>query len=325
MYKREFDALLQKRLPKAVLLYGENDYFIDRHIDLYKTKLDASQEALTLYFDEWDFDRAKSYLSQSSLFGGTNLLIVKHDKKLPKKELDALVALANAQETNYFLYAFRGADGDARTLQSAFSDKKGGVWVRFFEASAKEAVALLQQKAQQLGLQIDHYALQHLINLLHNNLSLCMIELEKLSVLNRPVTSKEIDRLVYSTAPLAVEQLLTEIFEKAPIIATIARLLELGYDEFSILRATQYFLNDIFLLNAYIKLHGAPDFNAIFGFTPPPHIRERKQRLALRIKSSSLLKIYEHLIRSDLRIKQAPATQREALLYAVLIQIQRFL
>ncbi len=325
MYKREFDTLLQKQLPKAVLLYGENDYFIDRYIDLYKTKLDATQEALSFYFDEWDFERAKSYLSQSSLFGGTNLLIVKHDKKLPKKELETLVSLANTQEGNYFLYAFRGPDADARTLQSAFSEKKGGVWVRFFEASSKEAIALLRQKAQQLEMHIDHYALQHLINVLHNNLSLCMKELEKLSVLNRPVTTKEIDSLVYSTAPLAVEQLLSELFEKAPITATIAKLLELGYDEFAILRSTQYFLNDIFLINAYIKLHGTPDFKAIFGFTPPPYIRERKQQLALRIKSSSLLKIYEHLIRSELRIKQAPATQREALLYAVLIRIQQML
>ncbi len=325
MYQREFDQKLRQALPKAVLFFGDNDYLIDHYIQMYKEKLDAKEAHLSLYFDEWDFEQAKSYLSQTSLFGGTNLLIVKSDKKIPKKELETLVALANKSTDNYFLYGYAGTAKDAKTLQSSFAEKKGGVWVRFFEPNIRDGIPLLQQKAAQIGLDIDHYALQHLMLLLNNNLALCMNELDKLAILDTKVTSKEIDRLVYSTAPLAIEKLLVEIFNKKPITATITKLLELGEDESSILRATQYFVNEIFLINAYIKVHGAPDFKEIFGFLPPQYVRDQKQQLALRVKSAALLKIFEHLLESEILMKQAPSAQREVLLYSMLIKIQGYL
>ena len=325
MYQREFDQRLKQALPKAVLLYGENDYLIDHYIDLYINKTDAKESMLSLYHDEWDFEQAKNFLSQTSLFGGTNLVVVKHDKKIPKKELDALVALANKNSDNYFLYAYMGAAKDAKSMQSAFTEKKGGVWVRFFEPNIRDGVAMLQQKAQQIHLDIDHYALQHLMLLLNNNLALCANELDKLAILDMKVTSKDIDRLVYSTAPLATEQLLIDLFNKKPITATITKLLDLGEDEASLLRSTQYFVNQIFLFHAYIKLHGHVDSAAILGYKLPKHIEEQKAQLALRVKSAALLKIFEHLLESEIQIKQAPATQKEVMLYSMLIKLQGYL
>jgi len=35
MYQREFDQRLKQAFPKAVLLYGENDYLVDHYIDTY--------------------------------------------------------------------------------------------------------------------------------------------------------------------------------------------------------------------------------------------------------------------------------------------------
>ncbi|MDD3592112.1 MAG: DNA polymerase III subunit delta [Sulfurovum sp.] len=325
MYQKEFNQRLQNSLPKAVLLYGENDYLIDYYMDYYIKKLDAKESMLSLYHDEWNFEQAKAFLSQSSLFGGTNLVVTKRDKKIPKKELDLLVELANKSEENYFLYSYSGAASDAKGMQASFSDKNGGVWVRFFEPNVREGVAILQQKAQQIGLDIDHFALQHLMLVLNNNLALCANELEKLAILESKITSKDIDRLVYSTAPLAVEQLLIELFQKKPITDTITRLLELGEDEASILRATQYFVNQIFLFHAYIKLQGQVDSAAILGYKLPKNIEEQKASLALRVKSAALLRIFEHLLESEIEMKKAPAAQREVLLYSILIKIQGYL
>ena len=325
MYQREFDQRLAKGLPKAVLFFGDNAYMTDHYIAFYKNKLQVKEEVLSLYFDEWDFQQAKSYLSQTSLFGGVNLLIVKHDKKIPKKELDELIALANKSSDNYFLYGYEGTAANAKSLQSSFSEKKGGVWVRFFEPNERDGIPLLAQKAQQIGLDIDHFALQHLMRLLNNNLALCMQELDKLAILGTKVTSKDIDRLVYSTAPLATEQLLVDLFHKKPITATITKLLELGEDEASLLRSTQFFVNQIFLFHAYIKLHGHVDSAAILGYKLPKHIEEQKAQLALRVKSAALLKIFEHLLESEIAMKQAPAAQREVLLYSILIKIQQYL
>ncbi len=325
MYQREFDQRLKQALPKAVLLYGENDYLIDHYIDFYIKKLDAKESMLSLYHDEWNFEQAKSFLSQTSLFGGTNLVVVKHEKKIPKKELDALVELANKNPDNYFVYGYGGAAKDARSMQAAFTEKKGGAWVRFFEPNIRDGVAMLQQKAQHIGLDIDHYALQHLMLVLNNNLALCANELDKLAILGTKITGKEIDRLVYSTAPLATEQLLIDLFNKKPITDTIGKLLEIGEDEASLLRSTQYFVNQIFLFHAYIKLNGHVDSAAILGYKLPKQIEEQKAQLALRVKSASLLKIYEHLLESELAIKKAPATQKEVLLYSMLIKLQGYL
>lgn len=325
MYQREFDQRLKQTFPKAVLFYGENDYLIDFYIETYVKHTDAKESMLSLYHDEWNFEQAKAFLSQSSLFGGTNLLVVKHEKKIPKKELDILVDLANKNPDNYFLYGYSGLAKDAKSMQSAFTDKKGGVWVRFFEPNIRDGIAVLQQKAQQIKLDIDHYALQHLMLVLNNNLALCANELEKLAILGTKVTGKDIDRLVYSTAPLATEQLLIDLFNKKPITETISRLLEIGEDEAAILRATQYFVNQVFLFHAYIKLNGHVDSAAILGYKLPKQIEEQKAQLALRVKSASLLKIFEHLLESELAIKKAPATQKEVLLYSMLIKLQGYL
>ena len=325
MYQREFDQKLKQAFPKAVLFYGENDYLIDYYIDTYIKKTDAKDSMLSLYHDEWNFEQAKNFLSQTSLFGGTNLVVVKHDKKIPKKELDILIELANKSEDNYFLYGYSGAAKDAKSMQAAFTEKKGGVWVRFFEPNIRDGIAMLQQKAQQIRLDIDHYALQHLMLILNNNLALCANELNKLAILDMKVTSKDIDRLVYSTAPLATEQLLIDLFNKKPITATITKLLDLGEDEASLLRSTQYFVNQIFLFHAYIKLHGHVDSAAILGYKLPKQIEEQKAQLALRVKSAALLKIFEHLLESEILIKKAPATQKEVLVYSMLIKLQGYL
>ncbi len=325
MYQREFDQRLKQGFPKAVLFYGANEYLVDYYMNLYKTQLDAKESMLTLYYDEWNFEQAKAYLAQTSLFGGTNLLIVKNDKKIPKKELEQLIVLANKNSDNYFLYGYDESKTSAKSLTSSFTDKKGGIWVRFFEPNIRDGITTLQQKALSIGLDIDHYALQHLMLLLNNNMGLCSNELDKLAILGIKVTSKDIDRLVYSTAPLATEQLLIDLFNKKPITSTITKLLDLGEDEFDLLRSTQYFVNQIFLFHAYIKLHGHVDSAAILGYKLPKQIEEQKAQLALKVKSTSILKIFEHLLEGELRIKNAPSTQREVLLYSMLIKLQGYL
>lgn len=325
MYQREFENLLRKTPPRAMLFYGENNYLISSYLQHYINVTSASDSLLTLYFEEYTFDRAKAYLSQSSLFGGTNLLIIKRDKKIPKKELELLIALVAKSPDNFLLFNYQGKATDAKSLQSVFSPKKGANWLRVFEPNIRESIAILQKKAQSIALDIDYYALQHLMLLLNNNLTLCLNELNKLAILEGKVNSKDIDRLVYSTAPLVIEQLLIDIFEKKPIIETISKLLELGEDEFSILRSTQFFVNQIFLFHSYIKLHGTIDSKAILGYKLPKQIEEQKGNLALKIKSPSLLQIFEHLLNVELEMKKSSGANRELLLYGALSKIQSFL
>ena len=325
MYQREFNQLLQKGLPKAVLLYGDNTYLIEQTVARYKKELDATESMVSMYHDEYDYERARNHLSQSSLFGGNNLLLIRREKKLPKKELDTLIELTRKNEESYLLFVFDGEAKDAKAMQSSFTEKKGGVWVRFFEPNPREGVEILRQRAAELGMQIDDYALNHLLNLLENNLALAAKELEKLSILQEPVTAKEIDRLVYSSAPLAVEKLLIDLFNKRPITETIERLLDLGANEFEILRATQFFVNQIFLFHAYIRLHGVADSKAILGYKLPRQVEQQKAALAAKIKPAVWIKIYDHLMESELRLKKSKSDYKETELYGILIKLQSYL
>ncbi len=325
MYQREFERLLRTTPPRAMLFFGENEYQIANYIQYYINITNSAESMLSLYYDEYSFERAKAYLSQSSLFGGTNLLIVKRDKKIPKKELDVLVELVGKNSDNFLLFHYTGTATNAKSLQNSFSPKKGANWLRLFEPNTRESIEILQRKAKNIGLEIDHYALQHLMLILNNNIALCANELNKLAILGTKVTSKDIDRLVYSTAPLATEQLLIELFEKKPIVQTITKLLELGEDEFSILRSTQFFVNQIFLFHTFMKLNGYVDSKAILGYKLPKAIEEQKANLALRVKSPALLKMFEYLLEIELELKTTPAQNRELLLYGVFIRLQSFL
>ncbi|HHH51467.1 MAG TPA: hypothetical protein ENK76_03755 [Campylobacterales bacterium] len=325
MYTREFENLLRTNPPRALLLYGDNSYLINSYIQHYINITDASSSLMRQYYDEYNFNSAKSYLSQISLFGGTNLLIIKRDKKIPKKELDILIELVNKNSDNYLIFYYQGSSKDAKTLQKSFSPKNSTNWVRVFEPNMRDSLDLLQKKAHSIGLDIDNYALQHLMLLQGNNLTLCANELNKLAILEGKVTIRDIDRLVYSTAPLAIEGLLIDLFEKKPIVDTISRLLELGEDEFSILRSTQFFVNQIFLFNAFMKLNGYIDSKAILGYKLPKQIEEQKANLVLRVKSSSILKIFEHLLEVELELKKSSSTNRELLLYGAFIKLQSYL
>ena len=324
MYKKEFDSILSSKLPRVVLLYGDNEFYFDYYIKLYKNKLYAKETLLEHFFDEYNFEAAKAYLSQGSLFGGVNLYILRTNKKIPKKELDSLIELTNKDINNYFLYIYEGSSTNAKSLQSSFSSKNSAIWVRFFEPTPKEAIDFANSKIKELNINITPYALNYLVSLLNFNMALIDKELEKLSILETPIDTNTIDLLVYSTAPLAVEKMIISLFKKEDITNTLTKLIELGEDEFSILRAIERFLQQLFLFHAYIKLNGMVDSKEILGYKLPKWVEDERASLAVRIKSSKLLKIYQELLDLEINLKTKNG-KKEALLYSSLIKIGKML
>ncbi len=325
MYQQEFEKLLQEEIPRVVLLYGDNHFFLDYYKKYYIKKLQAKEDLLEHFYDTYNFDQAQNYLSQGSLFGGINLYILRSDKRVPKKELESLIESTNRNPSNYFLYLYDGPTRDAKSLVSIFGKKNSAIAVRFFEANYKQASEFAQKIVQEKGINITPYALNYLLNTLNFNLSLIEKELEKLAILNEPIEAYHIDKLVYSTAPLAVEKALIALFKKEDITTTINHLIELGEDVFSLLRAIQRFLQQLFLFNAYIRLHGAPNSKEILGYQLPKFIENERAMLATRIKPATLLKVYQALLDAELVIKQSSSSQKETLFYAVLLQIRRIL
>ena len=324
MYRQEFDKLIQDNLANIVLLYGENNFFFDYYSKLYKLRLNAKEEILEHFFDEYNYEQAKAYLSQGSLFGGVNLYILRTNKKINKKELESLIENCAKNPNNYFLYIYEGGSSNAKSLLTSFSKKNNAIAVRFFEPNMKEALEFATQKANQLNLNITPYALSYLINTLNLNLSLITKELEKLSILNTTIEVSHIDSLVYSTAPLGVEKMIISLFKKEDITATLNRVIELGEDSYSILRSIQRFTQQLFLFHAYIKLNGKPDSKDILGYKLPKFVEEERASLAIKIKSSKLLKIYQELLDLEIELKSKEGN-KEAILYGGLAKIRTIL
>jgi len=327
MYQKEFEKLLRSTPPRALLLYGENPYLIESYIQHYIHITQTRESLLRLYYEEYQFEQAKNHLAQSSLFGGANLLIIKRDKKIPPKELETLIALVDKQPENYLIFEYQGNAKEAKSLQRLFRPSQGGgaQWVRLFEPNMQEGIYYLQQRVKQDQIEIDRYALQHLLLLLNNDLSLALNELKKLAVLQRKITTKEIDQLVYSTAPLAVEELLIKLIEKKPMLNTLEHLIDQGIDLLSVVRSSQFFIQQLFLFHAYMKLHGRIDSKAILGYQLPKHIEQQKAQLALRIKGDKMMLLFEYLLNLELRIKKTPTPHKASLLYGGLIKLQSLL
>ena len=325
MYKREFDQLLSsKKLPKSVMLYGENEFYIENSIKKIIKISGANDSILKLYYDEYDFQKAKEWLGQSSLFGDVNLLLVKSDKKIPKKELMQLIELSFKNETNFFVYVYLGSD--FKTLIPLFTKKMSAEHVRFFQPNLNEAVTVIAKCAKDLNIQIERFAIEHLLLSLNLNLSMAINELKKLSILNIPIGIKEIDLHVFSLAPLAVNEFLFSLFSKKPLADILGQINQLSEDEFSILRQIQYFTNQLFLYHIYIKLHGVPNAKEILGYSPPKSVVERFASIAIKIPMDTYEKIFDTLAEGELLIKRAGnLNQKETILFSILIKIKSFL
>ena len=325
MYRREFEQLIRKNLPRAVMLYGENSYLISLYIEYYINKTEASDTLRKYYFDEYNFNDAKLYLSQTSLFGGINLLIIKRDKKIPKRELDTLIELVSKSSSNYLIFYFQGRVKDAKSMQSSFSSKKGAIWVRLFAPNMKESIGLLNKRAKKIALNIDNNTLQYLLLQLDGDLDLSMNELKKLSILEDKITTKDIDRFVYSTSMVSIDNLIIQIFYKQPINKILNKIDRLGIDEFSILRAMEIFINQIYLFHIHIKLYDNFNSQDIIGYKLPINLEEQRAKIARKLNLNTLFKIFNLLLEAELNIKKTSSHNRELLLYGTFIRLQSLL
>ena len=326
MYMREFDNMLQNGLVHAVILNGDNEYFISKYKKHYVDTLDIKESMLSMYNDEYDFQRAKEYLSQSSLFGDANFLYIRIDKRIPKKELDTLISYCTTDSNSYLMVVFDTDYKKISDITKSITPKKGSMaFVRLFESNQREALAILQQEAQRLGVDIDSYALTHLFTLLNNNLSLAVNELEKLSIFGRSISTKDIDMVVYSAIPPGMEDIFMDIYYKKPVTDAIEKLLETGEDATSILRALQRFTTNLYLYHIYIRLHGTHDAREITGVNLPKYISQKRAEIAIRIKLSQYLSIFEELLSAELKIKEPVGLNKDTILFGLLSKIQSFI
>jgi DNA polymerase-3 subunit delta len=279
-----------------------------------------------MYFDEYHFNSAKNFIAQSSLFGDRNILIIKSDKSIPTKELEVLIELCTKNESSYFIYQFFGEDKKATTSTKPFEKASHALFVRLFKPELGEALSLLEHHAHKIGLSINRYVLQHLYLVHTEDLSLCVNECEKLSLLEREITIQDIDTLVYGLGSVSLEHFIGKLFEKKDIAEIFERIIEgEGIEEIRIINAIESHLCQLFLFHTYIKLHGSFDAKAILGYALPSPIAAQRSNQSIKIDLPTYQKLFELLLRTEYTLKKLSNVDKNAHLLSSLIKLQSYL
>ena len=322
--KQDFDRLLQDgKIPRAMMFFGESDFMIDYHAKKLCDVWAAQDDVFALYHQEYNFNDAKAHISQGSLFGGNNVLLIKNDKKVPKKELETLIEYVQKSPSNFLIYCYYGSD--YKTSNKAFSPKIGGDSIRFFNPYFNEAKNIIRQEAKIYNLQINEDAITHLLLSQNSNLSLACNELEKLSILQAPIHAKEINEHVFPLAEVKLDEMILAILEKKDFRTNLQRLLETGENEVQIITALSNFITQLFLFHTYIKIHGVVSSAAILGYKLPAFIEKERADLSIRFKLSTYEKLLDHLLQTELDLKSAGNKDNNSILLAALLKFQNLL
>ncbi|NOQ31278.1 MAG: hypothetical protein GQ570_09160 [Helicobacteraceae bacterium] len=320
--RHELDnAIKAQRLPSAIMLFGESHFLIDRYVQRISNVADA--QIVSLYHDEYDFNLAKAHLSQGSLFGDRSILIIKSEKKVSKKDLDILVELTQKNSDNIFIYGYYGSDYKA-SATSAFNKKSGGDSVRLFTPYENEAKTILLEEARSLNINMDGYSASHLLLAQNGDLALAFNELSKLGILDRAVTTKDIDELVFALAEVKLDVFINALLHKKEFKKDLQLLLEHGEDEIRIITAVSSFLTTLYLFYIYIKINGNVNSADILGYRLPPFIEKERSQLCLRFKQESYEKAIRLLLECELQMK-SQKMDKNSLLIATLISLQAIL
>jgi len=322
--KQDFDRLLsQAKIPRAMMFFGESDFMIDFHAKKLCECWGADDDIFTLYHQEYNFTDAKAHISQGSLFGGNNVLLIKNDKKVPKKELDELISYVNKSPSNFLIYCYYGPD--YKSSNKSFTPKTGGDSIRFFNPYFNEAKSIIRGEAKKLNLQINDDAITHLLLSQNSNLSLACNELEKLSILQIPIHAKEVDDLVYPLAEVKLDQMILDILAKKDFRSNIERLLETGENEIQIITAISNFVTQLFLFHTYIKINGVADSVAVLGYKLPAFIEKDRAALSIKFRLQTYEKMLDHLLQTELLMKSGGNKDTNALLLSALLKFQTLL
>lgn len=318
MYKNEFDNYLrQNKRSKTYMFYGQSTFLTEQYSLNVAKMFGKDDEIEKLYFEDYDFKYAKDKLLQSSLFSSNNILLIKTEKKIPKKELDTLIEACNTNPDSTLIIACMG-DGDFKTMESSFSLKTNSVCVRFFQPTDAEALKFLEYEAKILKIKYDIDALNHLYFMHKCDLALCVNDLKKLAILDELITINLIDEHCFGIGSVNFEDFLYDLLSSKDIRADLASILEEGMNEIFLLNQITSFVQQLFMISSYARTLGQPNPKEILGYIPPKNIWEKKSKLAINIKPESFQSMLEYLLDIELDFKTSKIDNQNLYLQASL-------
>lgn len=314
MYKKEFEQL--KNPPRSIMFFGDDEYFIDTNI---KKIIDTKPEALVQrqYFD-LDFKQAKEHLQSNSLFWGSNILIIKTDKKIDSKELKELILTANASKDNVFILEYQASD--AKTKSNAFA-KNGGVFVRLFRPNQAEAINELAKIAKQMGLDLEQRVIVKLAHEHACNISLAIKDLEKLS-LHETLSTTEAIAMISSDAEAGNMDLIDALIRGKDIMEISQKLLLEQESEIAIILSLNNLFHTLFNFSLSLDLEYSANSAQLLGYKLPFQIEQNYSSLAQKIGTRQFFYIFEFLSKTELALKSETRIEKRAFFFSQLIKLQ---
>lgn len=322
MYKNELDSAIRSgKVSNSFVFFGESNFLIDMYTKML-TNIEGAN-LINFYHDEYNFNSAKAHLSQGSLFGDRNILVIKSEKKVPKKELDILLGFCEKNSDNIFVYAYYGSDHKTYNNKKAFS-KTNAMAVRFFNPKDYEAQSIVLQVASEKNVNIDKFTVAHLLQIHNSDVALACNEIEKFRVFDRAITTKDVDSLVFGLAQVNLDDFIKKLLLKKDFKDDLKNILEHGEDEIRVLTAITSYLTQLYMFNIYIRVNGAPNALEILGYPAPKFVVEEKASQSIKIKPHIYSKLHELLLRSELKMKSSHI-DKGAILLSTLIRMQKLL
>ncbi|RDU63577.1 DNA polymerase III subunit delta [Helicobacter didelphidarum] len=328
MTKVLFDKFLAHSIPRAILLYGENEFLITYYSDLITTKIGGVYQ--TIYFD-YNHQEALNYLGVNSLFGDLNVLVLKLYTVLDKKQIQDLFFTLEHNPKSFLIVQFYKSpsmnDADYakkfRIMSALFKPSaklQDIIEMRCFHLSQDEMLKILRKRSLELELQIDSHLLEYLLNIQNNDLAIAYNELSKFIYFPN-ITLQLIDELSYSLGNMKMESLFDSLFDKkGHLIEIIQTLNEEGMDNMALLREIHKYFYILFKLYGHSKMYGNLDSKEALGYKPPQHIFNVWSRRSLKIKTQTYLALFD--ICNQWRIQQF---QGKDVSLQFLIEIQQIL
>ena len=322
MYKSELDKHIQNQsVSNSFVFFGESSFLIDMYTKMMTTIDDSN--ILNYYHDEYDFNSAKAHLSQGSLFGDRNVLVIKSEKKVPKKDLDILIDYCEKNPDNIFVYAYYGSDHKTYNNKKAF-DKATTMGVRFFHPKDFEAQNIVAGVAREKKVNIDKYTISHLLSIHNGDVALSCNEIDKFRVYDREITTKDVENLVYGLSEVNLDDFIKKILAKKEFTQDLQNILEHGEDEIRVVTAITSYITQLYMFNIYIRVNGAPNALEILGYPAPKFVVDEKAAIALKYKPNTYSKLHELLLASELKMKSSNV-DKGAILLSTLIRVQKLL
>lgn len=309
MNRQQLDRFLTSAVPRATLLYGESHFWIEFYSRKISSKIADFENTSRFYFGEYQYTQVFDLLSQSSLFGDSGLVVLKIEKKLSKKEIQAFLKAIESNSSNSLIVEFYRSDSksageyarDFKEMAGVFKGD-GVIEVRFFKPNLSECQMLLVERSRELGLQIDMRNLMFLLNMQNGDIAIALNELEKFIYLNRPISEKDINELCSAVGNVEFEDLLDALLARKEVIGIYAKLEEEGLDEMGLLNAMGNYFYRLFMFFAYIRSNGKANAKEILGYAPPNFVVEKLVREAMSLREKQYKKIFECLIEWRIKI-----------------------